>query len=49
MLLASAYDQSRYFKAADMQADKKLRIKDVTEEEIGVGQRQGEETLRLVH
>ena len=35
MLLASAYDQSRYFKAADMQAEKKLRIKDVTEEEIG--------------
>src|SRR5262249_52764800 len=38
MLLASAYDQSRYFKAADMQAEKKLLIKDVTEEEIGVGQ-----------
>ena len=38
MLLASAYDQSRFFKAADVQAAKKLRIKDVTEEEIGVGQ-----------
>src|SRR5262245_53519381 len=38
MLLASAYDQSRFFKAADVQAEKKLRIKDVTEEEIGVGQ-----------
>ena len=38
MLLASAYDQSRYFKAADVQAEKKLRIKDVTEEDIGVGQ-----------
>ena len=38
MLLASAYDQSRYFKASDIQAEKKLRIKDVTEEEIGVGQ-----------
>jgi hypothetical protein len=36
MLLASAYDQSRYFKAADNQAEKKLRVKDVTEEEIGV-------------
>jgi hypothetical protein len=35
MLLASAYDQSRFFKAADVQAEKKLRIKDVTEEEIG--------------
>ena len=38
MLLASAFDQSRYFKAADVQAEKKLRIKDVTVEEIGVGQ-----------
>jgi len=37
MLLASAYDQSKYFKAADIQQEKKLRIKDVTEEEIGVG------------
>ena len=27
MLLASAYDQSRYFKATDLQAEKKLRIK----------------------
>src|SRR5262245_41965065 len=38
MLLASTYDQSRYFKAADVHALKKLRIKDVTEEEIGAGQ-----------
>jgi hypothetical protein len=38
MLLASAYDQSRYFKAADVPAPMKLRIKDVTVEEIGVGQ-----------
>ena len=38
MLLASAYDQSRYFNATDMKVAKKLRIKDVTEEEIGVGQ-----------
>jgi hypothetical protein len=37
MLLASAYDQSKYFKAADIPQEKKLRIKDVTEEEIGVG------------
>jgi hypothetical protein len=35
MLLASAYDQSRYFKAADMPTAKKLRIKNVTPEEIG--------------
>jgi hypothetical protein len=37
MLLASNYDQSRYFKAADMPAEKKLRIKSVTEESIGTG------------
>src|SRR5215470_19571303 len=37
MLLASAYDQSKYFKAADMPTERKLRIKDVTEEEIGMG------------
>jgi len=38
MLLASAFDQGRYFKAADVPAEKKLRIKDVIVEEIGVGQ-----------
>jgi len=37
MLLASAYDQSKYFKAADMPTEKKLRITDVTEEWIGMG------------
>ena len=37
MLLASAYDQSKYFKAADMPTEKKLRIKDVTAEWIGTG------------
>jgi len=37
MLLASSYDQSKYFKAADVPTEKKLRIKDVTEEEIGMG------------
>jgi hypothetical protein len=37
MLLASNYDKSRYFKAQDLTAEKKLRIKAVTEEEIGVG------------
>src|SRR5262245_29755914 len=37
MLLASSYDQSKYFKAADLQTEKKLRIKSVTEEEIGMG------------
>jgi hypothetical protein len=37
VLLASSYDQSRFFKAADLEAEKKLRIKSVTEEVIGVG------------
>jgi hypothetical protein len=36
VLLASAYDQSRFFKAADLAAEKKLRIKTVTEEMIGM-------------
>src|SRR5262245_24335353 len=35
VLLASNYDQSKYFKAADTPQEKKLRIKSVTEEEIG--------------
>src|SRR5262252_7695973 len=37
VLIASNYDQSKYFKAADMPTEKKLRIKDVTEEWIGMG------------
>jgi hypothetical protein len=37
VLLASAYDQSKYFKAADLPAEKKLKIKSVTEELIGQG------------
>jgi hypothetical protein len=37
VLLASAYDQSRFFKAADLTQEKKLRIKEVTEELIGTG------------
>jgi hypothetical protein len=36
-LLASSYDQSRFFKAADLAQEKKLRIKEVTEELIGTG------------
>ena len=39
-LLASTYDQSRYFKAADLETEKKLRIKTVTEELVGVGAEQ---------
>ncbi len=36
VVLASSYDESRYFKAADLAAEKKLRIKNVTEEQIGM-------------
>jgi hypothetical protein len=34
-LLASNYDRGRYFKAADLTAEKKLKIKTATEELIG--------------
>jgi hypothetical protein len=37
VLLASQYDQSRFFKAADLTAEKKLKIRTVTEETIGAG------------
>jgi hypothetical protein len=37
VLLASTYDQSRFLKAEDVPAEKKFRIKAVTEEEVGVG------------
>jgi hypothetical protein len=37
VLLASNYDQSRFLKAQDLTAEKKFRIKSVTEEEIGIG------------
>ena len=35
VLLASDYDKSRYFKAADLEREKKFRIKSVTEEAFG--------------
>ena len=35
VLLASSYDQSKYFKAVDLGNEKKLRIKSVTEEVVG--------------
>ena len=40
ILLASSYDTSKFFKAADLEAEKKLRIKTVTEEVVGVGAEQ---------
>ena len=36
VLLASNYDRSRFFKAADLTSEKKLKIKSATEELIGV-------------
>jgi hypothetical protein len=38
VLLASSYDQARFFKAADLDREKKFRIKSVTEELIGAEQ-----------
>jgi hypothetical protein len=35
MVMASDYDQSRFMKAADFTADKKLKIREVTEEDVG--------------
>jgi hypothetical protein len=37
VLLASAYDQSNYFRADDLSGDLKLRVKNVTEETLGQG------------
>jgi hypothetical protein len=37
VLLASNYDQSKFFKADDLPAEKKFKIKNVTEEEVGIG------------
>jgi hypothetical protein len=37
VLLASAYDQTRFLKSEDLPAEKKFRIKSVTEEEVGIG------------
>jgi hypothetical protein len=40
VLLASSYDQSRLFKAVDIQRERKFRIKSVTEELIGAEKEQ---------
>ena len=37
VLLASDFDKSKYFKAADLEHEKKFRIKSVTKETIGAG------------
>ena len=40
VLLASTYDQSRFFRAEDLTQEKVLRIKSVTEELVGQGAEQ---------
>ena len=40
VLLASKYDQSRFLKAADLTAEKRFKIKAVTEESVGIGKDQ---------
>ena len=40
VLLASSYDQARFLKAADLEREKKFRIKTVTEELVGVEQKE---------
>jgi hypothetical protein len=37
VLLASAYDQSKFLKAEDVPTERKLKIKAVTEEPVGIG------------
>jgi hypothetical protein len=37
VLLASDYDQSRFLKAEDLPTEKRFKIKEVTEEEVGIG------------
>jgi hypothetical protein len=36
-LLASAYDQSKYLKASDLETERKFRIRAVSEETVGTG------------
>jgi hypothetical protein len=44
-LLASSYDQSKYFRAEDVQQDKTLKIKGVTEEKVGQGADQADKLI----
>src|SRR6516165_6957080 len=45
VLLASSYDESKYFKAADLADEIRLKMKNVTEEKIGLG---AEQEVKLV-
>jgi hypothetical protein len=48
VLLASDFDKSKYFKAADLNSEKKFRIKSVSVEEIGTDNK-GAQAGALVH
>jgi hypothetical protein len=45
MVLASTYDQSKYYRAEDIQKEKLLKIKGVTEEKVGQGANQEEKLV----
>jgi hypothetical protein len=45
VLLASSYDQSKFFRAEDVPAEKTLRIKGVTEEMVGQGADQSQKLV----
>jgi hypothetical protein len=45
VLLASSYDQSKYFRAEDVMQDKTLKIKGVTEEKVGQGADQSDKLV----
>ena len=49
MLLASDFDKIKYFRAADISGDLKLRIKNVTVADIGQGAEKETKADRLVH
>jgi hypothetical protein len=45
VLLASSYDQSKFFRAEDLKEEKLLKIKGVTEEMVGQGADQSEKLV----
>ena len=45
VLLASSYDESRFFRAEDLKEEKLLKIKGVTEETVGQGADQSQKLV----
>jgi hypothetical protein len=45
VLLASTYDQSKFFRAEDLQEEKLLKIRGVTEEKVGQGADQSQKLV----